>query len=155
MDLMQWVELFGRDADDGEVRKALADAGIAERITIKRQALSEREDLPGQGTTVVFTSETMLRPDDPAAVVGRPILSAVLVILDQANKDDLYQGPLPYHLGRSDGQGALRTRLGPPAKINQESAIDTWQIDGKKLAAIYSRDLQSLRKLTMALPGSQ
>ncbi len=154
MDYKQWVNLFGQPADDAAVRDALAKAGISGRIKIGKEELSTREDIAGEGTTIVFTSETILRPDDPGAVVGRPIVSAVMMILDQPNKKNLYQGPLPYQLKKDDSQAALRARFGTPAQSNEKYRTDAWDIDGMTLAASYSKDLQSLTQVSLSLPNS-
>lgn len=155
MDFLEWVSMFGRSADEADVKDALAQEGIADRIKIERQALSARKDIPGKGTTVVFTSETILRPDDPAAVASRPIMSAVMVILDQPNKKDLYTGPLPFQLSKTDSLDTLRARLGPPVRINEDNRTDAWLIDGLKLAASYAKDLQSLTQVSLAMPNSR
>ena len=154
MDFKQWADLLGRPADDAAVCRALAEAGISERIKIGKKELSTREDLEGRGMTIVFTSETILRPDDPGAVVGRPIVSAVMVVLDQPSKKNLYEGPLPYGLEKADSLAALRGRLGTPGQTNERYRTDAWEIDGMTLAASYSKDLQSLTQLSLSLPGS-
>lgn len=155
MDYKQWVDRFGKSADDKQVRDALARAGITDRIKIDRDELSASKDIKGEGTTIIFTSETILRPN-AGGVVGRPILSGVLMIVhDRKNKTNLYKGPLPYGLKKDESQAVLRARLGKPVQSNKEYRTDAWLIDGLEMAATYSDDLQSLTQVSVTLPGSE
>jgi len=151
----QWVDLFGTSADDAAVRAVLTSSGINSPIKIGKDELSTREDIAGEGTTIVFTDETILKPNDSRSLLGRPIISAVLMILDQPNKNDLYQGPLPYHLNKNESQAALRARLGTPSKINDKYRTDAWEVDGMILATSYAKDLKSLTKVSLKLPNSR
>jgi hypothetical protein len=156
MNYKQWVDLFGKSAEDKQVRDVVAKAGVTGRIKIDRDELSTSKDIKGEGTTIIFTSETILRPDDPSGVVGRPILSGVLLILhDRKNKTNVYKGPLPYGLKKDESQTALRARLGKPVQSNQEYRTDAWLIDGLEVAATYSDDLKSLTQVSVTIPGSE
>ncbi|HEX8615272.1 MAG TPA: hypothetical protein VF800_28645 [Telluria sp.] len=154
MDFQEWVGLLGRAAQEPEVRDALARAGITGRVKIGRQELSTREDIAGEGMTIVFTDETILRPDNPGSILNRPIISAVMVVLGQPNEKNVYKGPLPYRFTKGDSQAAVRARLGPPARINEKYQADAWEIDGMTLAACYSEDLLSLEQVSLSLPNS-
>ena len=154
MDYQRWVNLFGKPVDDVAVHEALTKSGIKGPIKIGKDDLSTRVDIADEGTTVVFTSETILRPDDPTAAVGRPIVSAVMVILDQSNKKNLYTGPLPYNLIKDNSQEALRARLGAPAQSNDKYRTDAWELDGMIVAASYSKDLQAITQVSLSLPNS-
>jgi hypothetical protein len=155
MDYKTWVKLFGKSADDPAVRQALAKAGITSRIKMARDELSAREDIDGEGTTIIFTDDTILRPDDAGAVVGRPIVSSVLMILDARNKKDLYKGPLPHKLKQNESRDGLRKRFGTPSQINDTFRADAWEIDGLTVGVGYSKDLMSLTEVSLSLPNSQ
>jgi hypothetical protein len=151
MDYIQWVNLFGKSADDAQVRNAVSKAGITKPLKIGGDELSVRADIKGQGTTIIFTDETILHPD-AAGVVGRPILSSVLMILQGPNKANLYKGLLPFELKKDDSRESVRARLGPPVQSNDEYRTDMWLVDGSKLAATYAQDLQSLTRISVSLP---
>jgi hypothetical protein len=153
MDFHDWVGLMGRSADDPSVRDALDRSGITARIKIRRNELSARKDLSGQGTTIVFTDESILTPE--SGTVGRPVLSAVMVVLQDPNPDDIYTGPLPHHLTKSDSRDGLRARLGPPAESNDAYRTDAWDVDGLRLAASYSKDLNTVTQVSLSLPNSR
>lgn len=154
MDYRQWLDLFGKSADEKQVREALAKAGITSRIKIDSDELSASEDIKGQGITIIFTDESILAPD--TGVVGRPILSGVLMILqDRRSKANLYKGPLPYGLRYDESRMLLRARLGQPTQINDEYRTDAWFIDGLEVAVTYSADLNSLTQVSVTLPGSE
>ena len=143
-----WVHVFGKPADDPAVQQALASVGVIKPIKLGRKELSTREDIEGQGTTIVFTSESILNPSDSTAVAGRPIVSCVMVMLER------YDGSLPYQIARDDSQQTLRARLGTPAQINERFRADGWEIDGMILGVGYSKDLQSLTQVSLSLPNS-
>jgi hypothetical protein len=153
MNYQTWVDLFGKAADDPQVRDAAAKAKITKPLKIAKGDLDVRADIKGQGTTVVFTDETILRPG-PGSLIGRPILSAVMLILQHPDKKNLYKGPLPPGFSISDSQSALRARLGKPAQSNDDARTDAWVRDGLTVAATYAKDLQSLNRLSLSLPGS-
>lgn len=154
MNYKHWVDLFGKSADDSGVRDAAAKSKISKPLKIAPDELSVRADIKGEGTTVIFTDETILRPG-PGSLLGRPILSAILLILQHPDKKNLYKGPLPADLNIGDSQEALRARFGPPTQSNEEMRTDAWLRDGVTLAATYAKDLRSLNRVSLALPGSR
>lgn len=154
MDYKHWVDLFGKPADDPAVRDAVATAKITKPLKMAADELSVRADIKGEGTTVVFTDETILRPG-PGSLLGRPILSAVSLILQHPDKKNLYKGPLPADLKIADSQAALRAKFGPPTQSNDVMRADAWLRDGLTLGAAYAKDLQSLNRVSLSLPGSR
>jgi hypothetical protein len=149
----EWVQLFRKSADDAQVRKAVVNAGITKPLKIGRTELSVRRDIKGEGTTVIFTDDSVL--PGGGGVAGRPILSGLMMILQTGNKKNIYNGPLPYDLKVQDSQATVRTRLGPPAQSNDENQTDAWTIDGLQLAVSYAEDLKSLVQVSVSLPGSR
>jgi hypothetical protein len=154
MDYKLWVELFGKSADDVQVREALKLAGITKVLKIGRDELSVAAEIPGEGSTILFTDETILYRN-ANGVLGRPILSAILLVMQHTRKYNLYKGPLPYQLTIDSSQSALRSRLGAPVEMDDEYRRDTWSIDGLLLTIIYSKDLQSVNRVSLSLPDSQ
>jgi hypothetical protein len=153
MDIKHWVDLFGKAADDSQVRASVAKAGITKPLKIGRNELSVRADIKGEGTTIVFTDESLLRPD--GGVARRPILSAVMAVIQSADKGNLYKGALPHGLKKSDSQTAVRARFGPPTESNEDNQTDAWLVDGLTLAVSFSEDLKSIIQLSLAHPDSQ
>lgn len=153
MDYKAWVDMFGRSTDDAQLRKAVADAGITKSLKIGRDELSVSADIKGKGMTITFTDESILRPDT-GGLLGRPILSSVLMILQHPDKSNLYKGPLPNQIDKNDSQAVLRKRFGVPLKSNDERRWDAWIIDGERVTVTYAKDLLSINRVSLAHPDS-
>jgi hypothetical protein len=153
MDYKPWVDMFGRSTDDAQLRKAVADAGITKSLKIGRDELSVSADVKGKGMTITFTDESILRPNT-GGLLGRPILSSVLMILQHPDKSNLYKGPLPHQLDNNDSQALLRKKLGVPLKSNDERRWDAWIIDGVRVTVTYAKDLLSINRVSLAHPDS-
>jgi len=153
MDYKTWVDLFGKSKDDAHVRKAVVDAGITKSLKIGRDELSVSADIKGKGMTITFTDESILRPDT-GGLLGRPILSSVLMILQHPDKANLYKGPLPHQLDKNDSQAVVRKKFGVPMKSNDERRWDAWIIDGARVTITYAKDLLSVNRVSLALPDS-
>ena len=151
LDYIQWVRLFGRAADDKQVRDAVTNAGITKKLKIGRDELSVSADIKGEGMTITFTDETILRPE-AGGVLGRPILSGVLMIMQRPSMTNLYRGPLPFELNGSDSQAKLRVRFGTPMKSSDTHRWDAWLIEGLMVTVTYTEDLQSLNRIAVSLP---
>ena len=152
MDINEWVNLFGKSADDPLVRDAVAKAGITKPLKIGRNELGVRADIKGQGMTIVFSDETLLNPDN--GVARRPILSAVMAVVEGSDKNNLYKGTLPQNLKKSDSQAAVRARLGAPTDSNDFNQTDAWLIDDLILAVSFTEDLTSIIQVSLAHPDS-
>lgn len=154
MNYKNWVDLFGKPADDRQVLDAIADAGITKVIKIGRDELSVSADIKGKGITITFTDETILYPD-AEGIVGRPILSGILMIIQHPNKANLYTDALPYQLKKEDSKSTLREKSGTPLESNEELGWDSWMIDGLKLVVTYARDLKSLNRVSLSFQGNR
>lgn len=152
MDIKHWVALFGKPVDDPKVRQALVKARLKIPSKLRRDELDARDDIEGEGTTVVFTDESVI---DPNGKEGRPILSAVSVFVQNSDATEIYKGPLPYDLKTSDTQAALRKRFGKPVMSNATNRTDAWMIDGLMLAVSFAEDLKSIKKVGIRHPESQ
>jgi hypothetical protein len=149
----EWVQLFGKSADDAKVRDAASRAEITKPLKIAREELSVRTDIKGEGTTIIFTDDSVL--PGGGGVAGRPILSGLMMTLQSRNKKNIYKGPLPYDLKTEESQATVRARLGPPAQSNEDYQTDAWTIDGLEIAVSYTEDLKSIIQVSVSLPGSQ
>jgi hypothetical protein len=153
MNYQPWVDLFGKAADDSAVRSAVAKAGITKPLRIGRDELTVGADVPDTGMHIVFTDESIMNPS--SGLLGRPILSSVLMILQHPKKPKLYTGPLPYQLKKETSQEAMRARFGKPVESDDDMRWDTWLVDGLKLTVCFTSDLQSIDRLTVKLPTSR
>ena len=151
MNYEQWLKLFGRAANDPDVAATVALAGISKNLAIATDELSVAADVPGQGLTIVFTDESILRPD--TGLVGRPVLTSVTMLLKHPSAPQLYRGPLPHGLTSDTTQAAMRQRFGAPIESGDGRPWDVFRVDGLDLAPTYSRDLQSIARLTFRVPG--
>jgi hypothetical protein len=152
MDIQQWVDLFGRPADDPQVRDAVAQAGVKKPLKIKRDELGVRADIPKIGMTIVFTDDSVL--NGKSGTPGRPILSAVMAEVDNRSKKDLYPGALPHGLDKAMSREKVLARLGPPAQSNDAVQTDAWRIDGLDYAVSFAEDLGSIIQVSIAHPKS-
>ncbi|MFO1224545.1 MAG: hypothetical protein U1E90_15745 [Burkholderiaceae bacterium] len=152
MNYEQWQQLFGRAADDTGVAAAISQAGISKVLTIGADELSVAADIPGQGLTIVFTDESILRPG--VGLVGRPVLTSVTMILKHPSSP-LYRGPLPHGLTPDTTRDAMRQRFGAPIEIGEGRPWEVFRVEGLDLAPTYSRDLQSIARLTLRVPGGR
>lgn len=150
MGCKQWVDLFGRSTDDAELREALASAGIAKVPRIERDETDAAEDITGQGTTLVFTDETLLKRE--STVEGSAVFSEVRLILQHPKGKDLYNGPLPFDLQLESSKDALRNRLGTPIEHNDKYRWDRWRMGELVLTVVYAKDLLSLNRVVVGLP---
>ncbi|MEO7206407.1 MAG: hypothetical protein ABI356_12300 [Steroidobacteraceae bacterium] len=153
MNYQDWEELFGRAADDSQLRKKLVDAGIKRKIKIARDELSETVELKGEGMEITFTDDSVMRPND-GGIVGRAILSEVMMVFDDAG-GDVYKGPMPHKIKQSDSRATLRAKFGKPKESSSEFRWDAWLIDGLTLTLRYSQDLKSLRVVSLSLPEAE
>ncbi len=152
MNIEQWIDLFGKPADDQQIRDAVVEAGITKTLKIARNELGVRADIAGQGMTIVFSDETLLMPE--AGLARRPILSSVMVVLDSDDKSNLYKSTLPKGLKKSDSQSIVRKKLGEPVESNEDNQTDAWLIDGLILAVSFTEDLKSIIQISVSLPNS-
>jgi hypothetical protein len=150
MDYKAWVNLFGKAADDPAIAKAVAQAGVTKALTIGSDELSVAADLPGSGLTIEFTDESIVRPE--TGLIGRPVFTSVLMTLQSADDSDLYRGPLPFGIIKATSKDAMRARFGEPIESEERRRWDAWLIDGLRVMAAYSRDLQSIVRLAIELP---
>jgi hypothetical protein len=152
MDYKQWVDLFGKAADDPLVRAAVTKAGITKPLKIGGHELSVIADVPGKGMSIIFADDSVLHPG--TGLIGRPILSTVNMAVQHPTRKDLYTGPLPFKLTKTTGQAALRERLGTPVESEEDLRWDAWVVDGLQLTVGYTKDLRSIRSVSVKLPGS-
>lgn len=153
MNYETWSRLFGRTPDDPDVAAAVATAGIVKTLSIGSDELSVAADIAGQGMTILFTDESILRPQGGS--VGLPILSSVGMLLQHPSVPHLYKGPLPFGLSANTTQDAMRQRFGAPIEVGESRPWEIFSIDGLELCPTYSRDLQSIARLALSLPGSR
>jgi len=153
MDYRTWVNLLGRRADDAAVRDALAKAGVTKTLNVERDRTDVRADIKNGGMTLVFADDAYLNAKDLPSGLSPPTLAEVILILSHP-KLVVYEGPLPLQLDRKTSQAALRSRFGNPYESNTDNRWDRWQVDGQLLTAAYSRDLQALNRVAVALPNA-
>lgn len=153
MNYETWSRLFGRTPNDPDVAAAVTAAGITKTLSIGSDELSVAADIPGQGLTILFTDESILRPE--GGLAGLPILSSVMMLLRHPSAPHLYKGPLPFGLSANTTQGAMRQRFGTPIEVGEGRPWEIFSIEGFELSPTYSRDLQSITRLTLRLPGSR
>jgi hypothetical protein len=154
MSYEQWVPLFGKAADDPAVAEALKAAGITTKIKIGKDELRASENVPGTGMMITFTDESVLNPSQ--GVIGRPILTAVMMVVQSNQGDTLYTGPLPQKLEKQTSRDALRARLGNPLRSSDGPVFwDAWQIDGVEVQPTYKRDRQSIARVVVRRPESR
>ncbi len=152
MDYKQWVDLFGKPADDPLVRTAVVKAGITKPLKIGRDELSVIADVPGKGMSIIFADDSVLHPG--SGLIGRPILSTVNMAVQHPTRKDLYTGPLPFKLTKNSGQSALRDRFGAPVESEEDLRWDAWILEGLQLTVGYTKDLQGVRSVSVKIPGS-
>src|SRR5690242_20234228 len=98
MNCQDWVDQFGKPADDPQVKNLIAKAGITKPIKLGREDITVRADIKPMGMTVIFTDESILKPNEGR--VGRPILSGVMMVI-QRKSGNVYEGKLPYGLAKA------------------------------------------------------
>ena len=132
MDYTQWMKMFRKSADDAQVRSAVVTAGITKPLKIRRDELSVRADIKGQGMTIIFSDESVL-PPSAGGTAGSTHPVWVSMILQSRQKDNIYKGPLPYDLKVEETQAAVPPGLGIPAKptimsrrISGQSMVWSW-----------------------------
>lgn len=153
MDYKQWVDLFGYTTDDKNLQEAIAKAGIKTIPQIERDETDVREDIVGEGITLVFIDATLL--DKQALVEGPAVLAEVIMILQHPIMKDVYKGPLPFNLQHGNSQASLRKCFGKPIEYNEDFRWDRWKIDDLILTVNYSKDLGSLNRLCVGLPRDE
>lgn len=153
MNYETWSRLFGRTPNDPDVAAAVAAAGIVKTLSIGSDELSVAADIPGQGLTISFTDESILRPQ--GGLADLPILSSVMMLLRHPSAPHLYKGPLPFGLPANTTRDAMRQRFGAPIEVGESRPWEIFLVEGLELAPTYSRDFQSIERLTLRLPGSR
>ncbi len=152
MSYQDWVKLFGKPADDAAVKDAVKRAGVTKKIKIGNDELSVSADLPGTTLTIEFTDESVLDKSGKG-IAGRPILSSVLITVQDPTEGVNYDGPLPHGLVKNTSRDSLRARFGTPAKSSEPpQRWDTWLVDGLTLFVGFTRDLQSINRVALSLP---
>jgi hypothetical protein len=149
VDYKQWVNLFGKTPDDPDVKKAVAAAGIVKPLKIGADELSVAADLPKGGMTIEFTDESIVRP---GGLAGKPILTSVMMLLQHPSIKELYNGPLPHGIVKKTSKAGMRARFGEPVESDEDRRWDTWIVDGMRVSATYSRDLESIARLSVKAP---
>lgn len=149
MDYKQWMDLLGQPADDPAVADALAKAGVAKPSKLGGDEISITAEVPKSGINLLFHDESVLRPD--TGIVGRPVLSGVLILVQHPTKPNLYTGPLPYELVKDTSRDAVRAKFGPPAEIEDDLRWDQWFMDDKGVQVAYAKGLQSIRGVSLKL----
>jgi hypothetical protein len=133
----------------------VAKAGITKTLRVGRDDTDVRADMKDAGITLVFIDPAFLhRRNDQTIGEEPPILSELTMIL-QHPKIRPYQGPLPFDLKRENSRANLRERFGPPRETNDEFRWDRWNVDDLVLTATYAKDLKSLQRVTVGIPGSE
>lgn len=153
MDYQYWSQHFNKAANDLGLAAAISQAGITKPLTIESDGLSVAADVPGQGLTIVFTDESILRPE--MGTVGKAILSSVVMLLRHPSTPDLYRGRLPYGLTPETSQSAMRHRFGAPIESGDGRPWDIFQVDGLEVSPTYARDLKSIARLALRIPGGR
>lgn len=153
MDYKQWVDLFGYTTNDRSLQEAIAKVGIKAIPQIEKDETDVREDIDGEGITLVFIDATLL---DKKALVEEPaVLAGIIIFLQHPIMKDLYKGPLPFHLQKNDSQISLRKRFGNPSECNEDFRWDRWKIDNLILTVDYSKNLGSLSRVGVGLPTDE
>ena len=149
MDYKQWSELLGRTTDDKILQDAIVKAGIEKIPEIEKDETDTREDIDGEGITLVFADETLLNPK--TGVMGTPVLSEIIMILKHST-ENIYKGSLPFDLHRDNSQKQLRHRFGEPVESNADFQWDRWEVHNLLLTVEYSEDWESLQLVAVELP---
>jgi hypothetical protein len=150
-----WLDLIGRNSDDKEIRKALANLGVHRTLKVKEDDTDVRIDIEDQGITLVFTDEAYLyQKNDRAIGESAPILSEIIMFLGDSS-DTPYTGELPMGLSRQDSQAILRARFGVPFESDDDFNWERWMIEELVLTVIYEEDYEALNSVILGLPGAE
>ena len=152
MDYTTWIALFGKSATDPAVVSALAAANVTKALVIASDELGVSADIPNSGMTIGFTDESVLSP--ATGLIGKPILTSVLMILHHPSRRDIYTGPLPLNLVKATSREDMRKRFGAPVSFDEDMGWDSWLVENHQVTATYRKDWQSIARLSLKVPAS-
>lgn len=150
MSWQDWFEHFGRTTADPRLLRALEAAGFPPVPPVPRDENDTRVE---KGGVMLEFLDVNLCAGRLAGQAGGPgeghgVLRALTFVANERQRET-WPGALPFDLSAEQSQQALRTRLGPPAEVNDTLDWDRWRIDGRDVTVKYRPDRASLRRVTV------